>query len=76
MDLRKYATLTDALEWARRAAAGEYLAKFADWAPIEDDDGSRCGWDDADLAEIDRVLAARNLKIEANDRGLVAVATG
>jgi len=73
MDLRKNATLTDAIEWARQADAGEYLSKYAD-RPTDEDDGSRCGWGDDELAEIETALARRKLRLDADDVGLIAVA--
>jgi hypothetical protein len=36
--------------------------------------GSRCGWDDAELAEVRRILARGGLTLRADDRGLVAAA--
>lgn len=62
-----------ALAWAETAVAGEYLVEYEDTGLTEaEDPGSRCGYDDAELAQIQRALAARDLRLAADDRGLVA----
>lgn len=64
-----------ALKWARSAAAGDYLIEYKDTGmTAEQDPGSRCGYDDAQLDEIRHVLGRRGLTLEADDRGLVAAA--
>lgn len=69
------ASLTDAVAWAETAEAGEYLVHYEDTGLTSaEDPGSRCGYDDAELAEIGQVLGARDLRLVADDRGLVATA--
>lgn len=66
-------SLTDALIWATAAEVGDYLIEYEDTGLTHDEDsGSRCGFDDAELAEIHRVLSGRGLTLMADDRGLVA----
>lgn len=68
-------SLTDAITWARSAEAGEYLARYADdGLTAGTDPGSRCGYSDEQLADVERVLAKRDLRLTADDRGLVATA--
>lgn len=43
-------------------------------AAQEADTGSRCGWDDAELADVERILRRGNLTLKTDDRGLVASA--
>lgn len=66
----------EARAWAVTAEVGDYLAKYAD-DDLDDvsDPGSRCGYDDETLSAIEAELGKRDLKLEANDRGLVVVAT-
>lgn len=53
-------TLADAFAWARSAAAGTYLIRYEDTGlSAEEDPGSRCGFDDRELAEIGAVLRGR-----------------
>lgn len=67
------ASLTDALSWAATATAGEYLVEYEDTGmTAEEDPGSRCGYDDAELHQIRRALAKRDLTLDADDRGLYA----
>lgn len=69
------ASMTEAREWAMTAEAGEYLVEYDD-DDLDDvsDSGSRCGFDDQQLAEIEYILGDRDLKLTADDRGLVAEA--
>lgn len=61
----------EAIIWARTAEAGDYLAEYED-DDLDDvsDPGSRCGYDDPTLDEIERVLRARDLTLCATDVGL------
>ena len=69
------ASLTSALAWARTAEAGEYLVEYEDTGMTDaEDSGSRCGYDDAEIAEIRDMLWRRSLRLVADDRGLVAQA--
>lgn len=69
------ADMPAAREWARRATAGDYLVEYKDTGTTADEDpGSRCGFDDVQLDEIRQILARRDLQLDADDRGLVAVA--
>lgn len=36
------------------------------------DSGSRCGFDDQQIADLENILGARDLTLKADDRGLVA----
>lgn len=66
-------SLSDALYWARDTEAGDYLIEYEDSGlSDEEDPGSRCGFDDRELAEIERVLGERGLKLVADDCGLAA----
>jgi hypothetical protein len=61
--------------WARTAEAGDYLRTYEDSGlSAYEDPGSRCGYDDRELDETRRILADRDLRLEADDVGLVAVA--
>lgn len=69
------ASISEALDWASTAEAGDYLVQYEDTGMSHDDDpGSRCGYDDAELAQIRDSLRERDLTLTADDRGLVAVA--
>jgi len=69
------ADMPAAREWAASASAGDYLVEYEDTGmTAEQDPGSRCGYDDQQLDEIRRILAGRDLTLEADDRGLVAAA--
>ena len=59
-------SLSEALEWARSAEAGEYLAHH------EAKPGNSCGYSEQDLSEIKRQLRAHDLSLTADDVGLVA----
>lgn len=65
-------TDNEAVIWARTAEAGEYLARYED-DDLDDvsDSGSRCGFGDDTLSEIDSVLPRRELTLTANDVGLI-----
>lgn len=69
------ASLTKAIKWARSAKDGEYLVEYKDtgMTPAQDP-GSRCGYGDQELASIDLELRERDLRLIADDRGLVAQA--
>lgn len=61
----------DARTFARWAKPGDYLARYSD---VEGPDpGSRCGFGDDDLDEVKRRLAARGLRLDADDVGLIVV---
>jgi hypothetical protein len=69
------ASISDALTWAASAEDGEYLVEYEDTGmTAEQDPGSRCGYDDAELDQIRRALADRDLTLIADDRGLMALA--
>lgn len=58
--------------WAQTATEGDYLAEFeGDGLTALEDPGSRCGYGDDELDEVERWLADRGLRLAANDRGLV-----
>lgn len=58
--------------WARTAESGDYLAEYEDdGLTAEEDTGSRCGYDDQQLDAVARVLRERNLRLVADDCGLV-----
>jgi hypothetical protein len=61
-------SMQEARKWAKQAEAGEYLAEYEDVS----DSGSRCGFGDDELDEIARILRRRDLRLVADDRGLVA----
>ena len=64
-----------ARDWARIADAGDYLIEYKNTdLTAAQDPGSRCGFDDAQLDELKRILERRGLTLEADDRGLVAAA--
>lgn len=68
-------TLSDAISWAQSADVGDYLIHYEDTGLThEEDPGSRCGFDDRELAEIGAVLRSRDMRLTADDRGLVAQA--
>lgn len=56
-------------EWTRTAAEGDYLAEFEDGP--EADPQSLCGYTEPEMADIDRRLKERDLRIDADDKGLV-----
>ena len=62
---------SEAIIWARTAEAGEYLAEYDD-DDLDDvsDPGSRCGFDDQTLDEVESVLRDRGLTLTATDVGL------
>jgi hypothetical protein len=67
--------MTSSREWARQADAGDYLIAYATCGvDPADDAGSRCGYGDDELAEIDSILERAGLTLKADDIGLVAVA--
>lgn len=69
-------TLTDAIHWTRTAEAGDYLITYEDSGLThEEDPGSRCGFDDQELAQIELAQRQRDLALGADDRGLRADAT-
>lgn len=69
--------IQEAFQWAREAGAGDYLITYEDSGLSDTEDlGSRCGFDDSELAEIEGVLRGRDLKLEADDCGLVAAEVG
>lgn len=69
------ASITDALAWARTAEVGEYLVRYKDAGSTpKSDPGSRCGYSDVELDEIEQVLRARDLRLVTDDRGLLAAA--
>lgn len=69
------ASLTTALSWARTAEVGEYLVEYEDTGMTDvEDPGSRCGYSDAELSEVQQVLGRRDLLLVPDDRGLVAQA--
>ena len=75
METSSESDMTTARTWARTAVAGEYLARYLDTAMGDDaDPGSRCGYGDDELAELGRILAKRDLRLVADDRGLIAMA--
>lgn len=66
-------TLAEAIRWARTAAAGDRLIDYDETGLTDaQDPGSRCGFDDAELADIEAVLRHNDLTLTADDRGLVA----
>lgn len=67
--------LQEAIEWARECDAGDYLVEYSDDG-LDDvsDPGSRCGFGDDELAEIERVLRGRDMTLSADDTGLAAEA--
>lgn len=68
-------SLSDAHRWARTAKAGEYLVTYAQSGLTDaEDPGSRCGYSDPELDDLGRTLRERGLSLEADDRGLCAVA--
>jgi hypothetical protein len=61
--------------WSETVTEGEYLASYEDDDLDEvSDPGSRCGYDDATLAQVRSWLGERGMTIEADDRGLCVVA--
>lgn len=70
-------SMSDARKWAKTADAGEYLCEYEDVYETDEerakDDGSMCGFGADEIAEINAILARRDLTITADDRGLVAV---
>ena len=72
------ASFADACNWARHvAAAGDYLVRYVDSGrDAESDPGSRCGYGygDDELAELDRILWPRDLRLVADDLGLIVMA--
>jgi hypothetical protein len=50
---------------------GDYLATYS--CDERDDVGSRCGYSDSELASIRSLLTVRDLRLEADDRGLRVV---
>jgi hypothetical protein len=65
-------TMAEARAWALEASEGEYLVEYEDTGmKAEEDPGSRCGFDDQQLDELGRILRARDLKLTADDVGLV-----
>lgn len=65
--------IASAMRWARAAVQGDYLITYEDSGLTDDEDpGSRCGFDDAELAEIEAELRKRGLTLLADDVGLYA----
>jgi hypothetical protein len=62
-------SMQEARKWAKQAEAGEYLAEYETDVP---DSGSQCGFGDDELDEIASILRQRDLRLVADDRGLVA----
>lgn len=61
----------EALEWATYAEPGQYLCEYADdGLTAEEDTGSRCGFDDRELDELQSILRERDLCLETDDVGL------
>ena len=72
-DEYEHMTMSEAVAWARAAEAGDYLVEYEDTnMTAEEDPGSRCGFGDDELAEIERILRERDLSLEVDDVGLVA----
>lgn len=68
-------SIGDARTWALQAEAGDYLIEYDDdGLTAETDPGSRCGFGDDELAEIERILRDRDLTLRADDTGLCAEA--
>jgi len=71
-------SMSDARKWAKTADAGEYLCEYEDVYETDEerakDDGSMCGFGADEIAEINEILAKRDLTLTADDRGLVAEA--
>lgn len=66
--------MIDASVWAKSATAGEYLVRYSEGdSTPETDPGSRCGYDDRELDDARRVLRSRGLRLETDDRGILAV---
>jgi len=60
-------------EWARQASSGDYLICWHDSGLSDSEDpGSRGGYSDDEIAEIDRILGERDLILRADNLGLVA----
>jgi hypothetical protein len=69
--------LREALDWARTAEPGEYLAEYdGDGFDDRSDPGSRCGYGDDELDAIDTELSKRGITLAADDTGLVAREAG
>lgn len=67
------ADINEARAWARSAEDGDYLVEYEDTGMTDVEDvGSRCGYDDFELAEIESILRARDLTLRADDVGLQA----
>lgn len=62
--------IKQALGWAESAKRHEYLVYWDD-SPA-DDPGNRGGFDDSELAQIDDVLAERDLTLATDDTGIYA----
>jgi hypothetical protein len=75
-DIAPYeASISDALDWAVTADAGDYLVTYDDTGMTNaEDPGSRCGYGDDELDAIRHELGKHNLTLTADDRGLVAQA--
>jgi len=72
---KKRMALSAALSWAGEAGPGDYLIHYEDTGLTDEEDpGSRCGFDDAELDAIRVTLRRRGLTLSADDRGLVAEA--
>lgn len=68
-------TLAEALTWASTATAGDYLVYYEDTGLTHDKDpGSRCGYADSELDAISKALRKRDLRLDADDVGLIAAA--
>lgn len=65
-------TYSERREFAQSATAGEYFAQFDDDGLDEmSDPGSRCGYGDDELDDLERLLNARGLTLTTDDIGLV-----
>lgn len=70
-------TTQEAIAWAKTAAAGDTMIAYEDSGLTDQEDpGSRCGFGDDELAEIESVLSDRGLTLSATDVGLVAAEVG
>ncbi len=70
-----YQTMThsERRTWIRDAKPGDYFARYADVPEDVPADGSRCGYGDDVLDDVARQLRLRDLRLVADDVGLVVV---
>ena len=61
------------MEWAQRAPAGDYLAAYPAGSVLDAETKpyALCGYDDATIAEIERVLRGRGMQLFADGVGLL-----